>query len=139
SMKGGMALLHGFSPHLLSMEKSMDLYLRSRETNPFFKQQSLPFFPQPALAGASAGGNKISAQSSGPSLENIVFAEGRESSGSKTPAGFPTPGEVGQEVGKLHQAWSDKGGVIHIEGKNVKPSEVSVDELQEAIWQQRRP
>jgi hypothetical protein len=45
SQKGGMALLHGLSPDLLPMEKSMDLYLRSQETDLFSKgQPALPFF-----------------------------------------------------------------------------------------------
>src|SRR5262249_22289805 len=43
SQKGGMALLHGLSPHLLSMEKSLDLYLRSREAE---LQRPLLFFSQ---------------------------------------------------------------------------------------------
>jgi hypothetical protein len=47
SMKGGMGLLNGLSPNLLPMEKSLDLYLRSRETNLFSKgQPTLPFFSQ---------------------------------------------------------------------------------------------
>jgi hypothetical protein len=46
SQKGGMALIHGLSPDLLPMEKSMDLYLRSRESGLFSQGQSSPFFSQ---------------------------------------------------------------------------------------------
>src|SRR5215467_7108347 len=51
SQKGGMALLHGLLPNLFPMEKSMDLYLRSREADLFSKEKSLPFFSRLAVEG----------------------------------------------------------------------------------------
>jgi hypothetical protein len=78
SQKGGMALIHGLSPDLLPMEKSMDLYLRSREADLFPQEKSSPFFPQ--LAMATVGGpegllseSKKSEDRKGPSM---VFSEG---------------------------------------------------------------
>jgi hypothetical protein len=148
SMKGGMGLLQGLSPNLLAMEKSMDLYLRSRERD--FSSQGPSFlspFRRLVPAGsygnqavpASSDGIRDSMKDSGPSRENLVFAMGDRSLGSGASRILPTPEEVAREIGRLHQSWLTGKGEILIGGNKIRPAEVNLDDLQAAIWQGRRP
>src|SRR4030095_8236762 len=52
-MKGSLALLHGFSPRLSAMERSLDLTLKSYETKPFSENPPISFSPR--LAWAAEG------------------------------------------------------------------------------------
>src|SRR5262245_26139564 len=49
-MKGSLALLHGFSPRLSALERSLDLALRPYEAKPFSDKASVSFFFKPSWA-----------------------------------------------------------------------------------------
>src|SRR4030095_6693640 len=52
-MKGSLALLHGFSPRLSTLERSLDLALKSYETKPF--SENPPISLSPRLSWAAEG------------------------------------------------------------------------------------
>jgi formylglycine-generating enzyme required for sulfatase activity len=101
-MKGSLALLHGFSPQLFAMERSIDLSLKSQKTN---LELLFPHsFPQ--WAGATAGGGgmnlRVSNLSHSEAQELAWKIENKESPGEKfiipliqptLPPGFLSPRE----------------------------------------------
>src|SRR4030095_12527168 len=95
-MKGSLALLHGFSPKLSGMERSVDLALKSQEAGLFSQNQSIPFFSQPAMetAGGPEGsltetkGNQERGSSWDPTTFIIpprLMAAGKTEGGSRPP------------------------------------------------------
>src|SRR4029453_12273762 len=126
SMKGGMTLLHGLSPRLTAFDKSLDLYLSSRERRISPTEETLPFFPRLVPEGAPAEiGRRPDVQNAGPSREHIFLAKGVPTVASHT---FPAPERVAEEIQSLHQRWRRGGGKFHIdaEGKEVPPDQVSL-------------
>src|SRR4030095_6280292 len=80
-MKGSLALLHGFAPGLSAMERSMDLALTGRATNPFSKNTSISFFPELALAMEGPKDLQDPAPN-GPEGVTLVFSKGGSKDGS---------------------------------------------------------
>jgi hypothetical protein len=87
SMKGGMALLQGLSPNLLPMERSIDFYLQSKDTDLFSKGlSSSRFVPQllPEGPGLSSAESFEPEGAKGPEIA-MMSHEGEGGKGESSP------------------------------------------------------